>query len=98
MKTYYPGETIGFRLKFKDASGKYVSLENSYPVISFYNPAGTKVGDDIIPNEIVPGIYEVIFEIPSSGDNIIGTWTMKITGKRGTWIRKEKLKFAVEQF
>lgn len=95
---FYPGETISVRLIYKDRDGNYVDLTEGYPKVSIFNPNNEQVGDTFVASKVTTGIYEFDWDIPTSGDYLYGTWTIKVESKKGSWKRKKKSYFKVESF
>lgn len=98
MKTeYYPGETITIRLVYKDMEGNYVDLDTGFPLLTFCDPTGQQVGNPLGAERKSTGIYELDWNIPTSG-NLFGTWTIKIIAQKGSFTRKRKITFKVAEF
>lgn len=98
MGGFYPNETILIHIEVLDREKKYMDVDEGYPLVSFFRPNGNKEGEDHVAERKATGIYELQWNIPSSGESLYGTWTVKIVSVKGTMIRKRKASFIVEEF
>jgi len=98
MGGYYPGETISIRITTRDVNKELMDLDQDYPKISIYDPNGSQYGSTSSATRVSLGTYEFDWNVPLSYSYLYGTWIFKIEAKKGSYVKKKKMSFLVEQF